>query len=318
MIEVGISSVGVCVPKKVLTNFDLEKMVDTTDEWIRTRTGIAQRHVVDTHESLNDLLVESAKTACKKSNIKSSELDFIINATLASDRLCPAQAFEVAREIEAQNVFCFDLNSACSGFVYGLATAESFLKTRNISYGLVTAGEQVTRTLDYTDRNSCVIFGDAAAAAVVTNKNPEHKILYTELGADPSMSQEVIIGGIKDLLNEDRKSFYFHQNGKVVFKFAVSKIKELFETVPLKAGIKPEQIKYVVPHQANSRIIEAAKESLSYSPEFISIIEMYGNTSSVSIPLAMNSSWDRFKKGDYIFLVGFGGGLSWAAAILEW
>ena len=292
MTEIGISSIGVAVPKKILTNLDLEKLVDTTDEWITSRTGIQQRHILEPDEFLQNLLTECAKTACKKSGLTASQLDFIIHATLTPDRICPAQAFEIAREIEAMNVFCFDMNAACSGFIYALAMAESFLKTRNISHGLVTAGEQLSRLLDYTDRNSCVIFGDAVSAVVVTNENPEHKILYTELGSDPSMSKEVVIGGIKDLLGEDRQKFYFHQNGKTVFKFAVSKVKELFETVPLKVGLKPEQIKYVIPHQANSRIIAAAKESITYDPEFISIIETYGNTSSVSIPLALNASWD--------------------------
>jgi 3-oxoacyl-[acyl-carrier-protein] synthase-3 len=318
MAQVGISSVGVCIPKKVLTNFDLEKMVDTTDEWIVTRTGIRERHILEPDENLLEMLAESARTACNRSDLKTSDLDFIVHATLTPDRICPAQSFEIAREIEAQNVFCLDINTACSGFIYGLAVAEGFLKTKNVSYGLVTAGEQISRVLDYTDRNSCVIFGDATAAVTVTNKNPEHLLLWTELGADPSMSKEVIIGGIKDLQSEDRKNFYFHQNGKTVFKFAVSKIKELFETVPLKVGIKPEQIKYLVPHQANSRILEAAKDSINCNVEFISNIEKYGNTSSVSIPLALNGAWDRFKKGDYILLVGFGGGLSWGAALLEW
>jgi 3-oxoacyl-[acyl-carrier-protein] synthase-3 len=319
MTQVGISGIGAMVPEKILTNSDLEKLVETTDEWIVSRTGIRERHVLNKGEDLAPLVIESGRMACNRANIKPEQLDFVISSTVAPDRICPAQSFEVAHHLQANKAFCFDLNAACSGFLYGLATAESFLKTRDIKVGLVTAGEQLTRTVDYTDRSTCVLFGDATAAAVVTNDHPEHLLLYTELGSDPTMAHEVTIGGVKDLLEDQRASFYFKQNGKTVFKFAVSKIKELYDIVPRKVGLKPEQIKYVIPHQANIRIIEAAaKEVVSNNTTIISNIEHYGNTSSASIGLALNESWDRFKKGDYIILIGFGGGLSWGAALLEW
>lgn len=320
MKQVGLSSIGAVVPKKVLNNYDLEKMVDTTDEWIVTRTGIKERRILDKDEKLLPLLAEAGKKACDMAGLESSKLNFIINSTLAADRISPAQACEVARELGALNSFCFDMNIACSGFVYALAMAESLLKTRDVSYGLITAGEQLSRIIDYTDRTSCVIFGDGAAAAVVTNEHPEHLILSTELGSDPTMADEVVIGGIKDLTDGRRQDFYFRQNGKNVFKFAVGKIKEMFETVPKKAGIKPEQVKYVIPHQANSRIIEAAAKDISGKgkTEFLTNLDKYGNTSSASIGLVLDEYWERFEKGDFILLIGFGGGLAWGAALIEW
>jgi 3-oxoacyl-[acyl-carrier-protein] synthase-3 len=318
MIQTGISSIGMSVPKKVLTNFDLEKMVDTTDEWITTRTGIKERRIMEPGERLTDFVTVAAKQACFQADVNPSKLDFVISSTMNGDFICPAQAYEVAREMGANNAFCFDLNAACSGLIYSLAAAESFLKTRDIKTGLVTAGEQLSKFTDYTDRNSCILFGDAATAIVVTNQNPQHLLLHTELGGEPEMSREVIIGGVTDLTDNRLKDFYFRQNGKVVFKFAVNTIRQLLDQVPRKVGLKPEQIKYVVPHQANNRIIAAAQEMVSTETEIISNIEKYGNTSSVSIGLALAENWKRFQKGDYIMLIGFGGGLSWGAALLEW
>lgn len=318
MPEVGFQSIGIAVPSKVLTNSDLEKMVDTTDEWITTRSGIKERRILGDDETIVSFLTEAAKTACERSKVDPKQLDFIISSTLTPDRISPAQSYELAHNLAVENAFCFDLNAACSGFIYGLATAESFLKTRNVKTGLVTSGEQLSIMTNYSDRTSCVLFGDAAGALVLTNDHPEHLILRTEIGSIPSMAEEVRIGGIRHLLQDRKSEYYFTQNGKSVFKFAVNIIKELYNTVPGKAGLKPEQIRYVVPHQANIRIIDAAKEFAVGKTEFICNIERYGNTSSASISLALHDSWDRFQKGDYILLIGFGGGLSWGAALVEW
>jgi len=317
--QVGICGIGAAAPKKVLSNFDLERMVDTSDEWIVTRTGIRERRVLEKDEGILGYVVEAAEIARKQSGIAPEQIDFVISSTLSPDRVSPAQAFEVARELQANQAFCFDLNAACSGLMYGLATAESFLKTREIKYGLVTAGEQVSRFLDYNDRSTCILFGDGAAALMLTNDNPEHVILATELGANPNMSEEVVIGGVRHLLNNQPGDYYFRQNGKSVFRFAVSKIKELYETIPEKAGVRPEQIKYLIPHQANIRIIDAAaKEIASAGTEVIANVDRYGNTSSASIGLALHEVWGRFQKGDLILMVGFGAGLSWGGALIQW
>jgi 3-oxoacyl-[acyl-carrier-protein] synthase-3 len=316
--DVGFLSMGIAVPPKVLTNSDLEKIVDTTDEWILTRSGIRERRVLSDNETIGTFVIEASKVACERSKIDSKQLDFVISSTLTPDRICPAQAFEIAHHLETEHAFCFDLNAACSGFIYAMSAAESFLKTRNIKTGLITSGEQLSIMTDYTDRASCVLFGDAAGALVMTNDHPEHLLLHTEIGSIPSMAEEVKIGGIRHLLQDRKPEYYFNQNGKTVFKFAVNIIKELYNTVPQKVGLKPEQIRYLVPHQANIRIIDAAKEFAVGKTEFICNIEFYGNTSSASIPLALHDSWGRFQKGDYILLIGFGGGLSWAAALIEW
>jgi 3-oxoacyl-[acyl-carrier-protein] synthase-3 len=317
--EVGISGVGFTVPQKILTNQDLEKMVDTSDEWIVTRTGIRERHIMQPGETITGLVIDAAQTACKTANVDSRKLDFVISSTLTPDRISPAQSFEIAKALECEQAFCFDMNSACSGLMYGLAAADSFLKTRSIKNGIVTAGEHISRLVDYTDRNSCVLFGDAAAAVTVTNDHPEHLIIATELGSDPTLAEEVTIGGVSDLLNDRKKEFYFNQNGKVVFRFAVNIIKHLYNSVPQQAGIKPEQIRYIITHQANNRIIEAAaKEIVTDKTEFIVNLDRYGNTSSASIGVALGESWNRFQKGDYILMMGFGGGLSWGAALVEW
>ena len=318
MTKIGIRSIGIGVPEKILTNADLEKMVDTSDEWIVSRTGIRERRVLGPGETLRPLVSAAAKTALQRGGLAPENVDFIISSTVMSDRFCPAQSYEIARDIGADRAFAFDLNAACSGFIYGLAAAESFLKTRDISAGLVTTAEQMTTATDYTDRNACVLFGDGAAAVVVTKDDPNHRILYTELGGTPALCEEVIIGGVKTLLAGRMKDFWFRQSGGTIMKFAVRTIQDLYDRVPRKVGIDPKDVRYVIPHQANQRITDAAAKTLSGKTEMISAVEKYGNTSSASVGLALHDSWDRFRKDDLVLLIAFGGGLSWAAALLQW
>jgi 3-oxoacyl-[acyl-carrier-protein] synthase III len=316
--SIGIASIGASVPETVLTNADLEKMVETSDEWIVTRTGIRERRVLGRDGRLRPHVVLAARTALSRAGLAPADLDFIISSTVIPDRFCPAQSLEIAHDLESHRSFCFDLNAACSGFVYGLAIAESFLKTRDIRRGLVTAAEQMTTVTDYTDRNTCVLFGDGAAAAVVTSVDPAHRILYTELGSTPAMCEDVTVGGLKDVLGDRRNDLWFRQDGRKVFKFALDKTKELFESVPRKAGIQTSDVRYVIPHQANGRIIDGSASVIKSDAEFISVIDRYGNTSSASIGLALNDVWDRFQPGDVIMLLAFGGGMTWGAVLLEW
>jgi 3-oxoacyl-[acyl-carrier-protein] synthase-3 len=318
MSHIGIRSIGIGVPEKILSNADLEKMVETTDEWITTRTGIKERHVLGSGEKLRTFVSAAAKTALERGHLPPKDVDFIISSTVMSDRFCPGQSYEIGNDLGVENAFAFDLNAACSGFIYGLSIAESFLKTRPISSGLVTAAEQMTTATDYTDRSGCILFGDAAAAVVVTKEPPYHRILHTEIGSTPALCEDVQIGGIKCALTGRMKDFWFRQSGGTVMKFAVRTIQDLFERVPRKAGVDPKDIRYVIPHQANQRIIDAAAKTIGGQTEFISVVAKYGNTSSASVGLALHDSWDRFKKGDLILLVAFGGGLSWAGALLEW
>ncbi len=318
MTDIGIRSIGIGVPEKILTNRDLEQMVDTTDEWIFSRTGIKERHILGPGETLRPLVSGAARTALARGGLAPDQVDFIISSTVMPDRFCPAQSYEIARDLGVDRALAFDLNAACSGFIYGLAVAESFLRTRDVTSGLVTAAEQMSTATDYTDRNGCVLFGDAAAAVVVTKDRPEHRLLITELGSTPALCEDVQIGGIKKVLAGDVPGFWFRQNGGTVLKFAVRTIQDLFNRVPRKVGLDPKDIRYVIPHQANARTIDAAAKSIGGTTEFISVVEKYGNTSSASVGLALHDSWDRFAKGDLILLVAFGGGLSWAAALLEW
>jgi len=318
MTDIGIRSIGIAVPEKILTNQDLEKMVDTTDEWILSRTGIRERHILDPKGTLRPLVSGAAKTALARSGLDPENVDFIISSTVIPDRFCPAQSYEIAHDLGASGAFAFDLNAACSGFIYGLACAESFLRTRDVSSGLVTAAEQMSTATDFTDRNGCILFGDAAAAVVVTKDRPEHRLLQTELGSISTQCEDVIIGGVKSVLNGQTQDYWFRQNGGPVMKFAVRAIQDLYNRVPRKAGIDPKEIRYIIPHQANARIMDAAARAIGGKAEFISVIEKYGNTSSASIGLALHDSWDRFQKGDLILLAAFGGGLSWAGALIEW
>lgn len=318
MTEIGIRSIGTSVPEKILTNADLEKMVETNDEWIVSRTGIRERHLLAPGEGLRPHVVAAAKTALERGGLSGKDAAFVISSTVMSDRFCPAQSYEIAHDIGTERAFAFDLNAACSGMIYGLAIAESFLKTRDIGWGLVTAAEQMTTATDYTDRAACILFGDGAAAVVVTREQPMHRILATEIGAIPSLVDEVHIGGIKDLLAGRTKDFWFRQNGSTVMKFAVRIMQDLCERVPRKAGIDPKDVRYVIPHQANQRILDAAAKGVPGNMEFISVIDRYGNTSSASVGLALHDSWARFKKGDLVLLIAFGGGLSFAGALIEW
>ncbi|MBN1939221.1 MAG: beta-ketoacyl-ACP synthase 3 [Candidatus Aminicenantes bacterium] len=318
MTEIGIRSIGTSVPEKILTNDDLVKMVDTTDEWITTRTGIKERHILGPDEKLRPHVVAAARTALERAGLQGKDAGFIISSTVIPDRFCPALAYEIAHDLQVERALAFDLNAACSGMIYGLAIAESFLQTRDLAWGLVTGAEQMSTGVDYTDRAGCILFGDAAAAIVVTKERPMHRILATELGSIPSLVNEVHIGGVKDVLNGRMKDYWFRQNGATVMKFAVRILQDLCERVPRKAGIDPAAVRYVVPHQANQRILDAAARGVSKNAEFISVLEKYGNTSSSSVGLALNDTWDRFKPGDLVLLIAFGGGLSWAGALIEW
>lgn len=318
MPSIGIASIGASVPDNILTNADLERSIETSDEWIVTRTGVRERRVLGNEGRLRPHATRSARTALSRAGLMPADVDFIISSAMIPDRFCPAQSYEIAHDLEVHRAFCFDLNAACSGFVYGLAIAESFLKTRDVRRGLVTAAEQMTTVTDYADRNTCILFGDGAAAVVVTSVDPAHRILYTELGSTPAMCEDVVIGGIKDALGDRRTDLWFRQDGRKVYKFALEKTKELFESVPRKAGIRPSDIRYVIPHQANGRIIDGGAAAVGRRAEFISVIDRYGNTSSASIGLALHEAWDRFKPGDIIMLLAFGGGMSWGATLIEW
>lgn len=311
MKKVGIVAAGSYVPARKLTNADLEKMVDTTDEWITTRTGIKERRIAGHDEHASDLAFKAAQDCLAQTAYRP---ELLIAATSTAEKSCPYQASIVAHRLGLTDLAAFDVNAVCSGFVYALAIGWSLMQTQGYENVLVTAGEKLSRYVDYTDRASCILFGDAGAAFMLSTHQPEHEILTVELGADPAGSDLVIMGGLED-------EYYFRQDGRSVFKFAVEKMAELIDRLKAKTGITDQDRYFIIPHQANQRIFEAVAKNKEIPPErFICNIAKYGNTSSASIGLALKEAWDegRFAKGDILMLIGFGGGLSWAAAAVRW
>ena len=311
MKKVGLVAIGSYVPENVLTNYDLEQMVETTDEWIYSRTGIKERRIAPEGVHPSDLAIKAAADCLARTPYRPQ---LLIASTSSAEKTCPNQASIIGQRLNLTQVAAFDLNAACSGLVYALAVAWSLMRTEGYDHALVTAGEKITRFVDYQDRATCILFGDAGAALLLSTAQPEHELLAVELGADPSGADLVVMGGPGD-------QFYFRQDGKSVFKFAVEKMGELIDRLKARLGVEENEPYYVIPHQANRRILEAVARNKGIPPErMICNIAQYGNTSSASIGLALKEAWEeqRFQKGDLLFLIGFGGGLSWAAAALRW
>ncbi|MGE5557712.1 MAG: 3-oxoacyl-ACP synthase III family protein [Bacillota bacterium] len=311
MKKIGLYEIGTFVPETKLTNKDLEKMVDTTDDWITSRTGIKERRIAPPEMHASEMAFYAARNCLEKAK---KNPDLLISSTASAEKRCPYQASIVANRLELKNLAAFDLNAVCSGSIYGLAVASSMMQTYNYKNALVTASEKMTMLTDYKDRASCILFGDGASAILLSSEDPEHEILDVELGIDASGSDLVSMGGPGD-------EFYFRQDGQNVYKFVVSKMNELIDLFKKRLGLCDGEKFYVVPHQANKRMLESVAKNKNIPPErMICNIEKYGNTSSASIGLALSEAWGegRFVKGDILFLIGFGGGLSWAGAAVRW
>ncbi|WP_374016668.1 beta-ketoacyl-ACP synthase III [Paenibacillus thiaminolyticus] len=324
--SVGIIGTGKYVPERVLTNEDLEKMVDTNDEWIVTRTGIKERRIAADHEATSDLAYHAAQEALKAAGITAEQLDLIVVTTITPDMAFPSTACLLQERLGAKRAAAFDLSAACSGFIYGLANASNFIAMGTYQYALVVGAECLSRITDYTDRNTCILFGDGAGAAVLGPVPEGRGFQSFELGAD---------GGGKELLKlegggsrypashqtVDDKRHYIYMNGREVFKFAVRVMGNAADEALKKAGKTKEDIDLLIPHQANTRIINAAIERLNL-PEEKCVINLpkYANTSAASIPLALAEAVEegRVKEGDTLLLVGFGGGLTWSASVIQW
>ncbi|SOC35076.1 beta-ketoacyl-ACP synthase III [Ureibacillus acetophenoni] len=306
----GIIGLGKYVPEKVVTNFDLEKVLDTNDEWIRTRTGIQERRIAEGEET-SDLAYKAAVKAIENAEISPSQIGLILVATVTPDTAFPSVACQIQEKLDATNAAAMDVSAACSGFIYALATAKQFVESGSYDYVLVVGAEKLSKVTDWTDRNTAVLFGDGATAAVVGKVSEGRGILAFELGADGS-------GGKHLLLNQER---YIAMNGREVFKFAVRQMGESAVSVIEKAGLTKEDVDFLVPHQANIRIMEASRERLDLPEEKLSKrIHQYGNTSSASIGIALTDELEagNIKDDDVIVLVGFGGGLTWGAAVIKW
>lgn len=313
-----IAGTGSAYPDSYLTNDDLSKIIDTTDEWIYTRTGIKKRHIA-AKESLALLGAQAAEKALENACIKPDELDLIICATIRADNIIPSLACSVQKLIGAKCP-AFDINAACSGFIYSLAVANAFFASKEDSKILVVAGDFLSRVVDWRDRATCVLFGDAAGAVVLKRGSSLLSILLSADGNDEIMYLPSSNGNCPINELEEREQ-YLKMNGQEVFKFAVNSMCADLEKAAANAGILLEDIDYVIPHQANRRIIEAAKARLNIPGErILTNIEDYGNTSAASIPMLLDSlnRSGRLKKGQTIALTAFGGGLTTGACIVKW
>lgn len=322
-----ISALGTYVPPRLLTNEDLEKMVETSHEWIVERTGIRERHIVDKGTATSDLATEAAKQALEQRGISANELDAILVATVTPDMFFPSTACLVQHKLGAKNVWGFDLSAACSAFVYALQTGAQFISTGAHKKVMVIGADVMSSIIDYTDRATCVIFGDGAGAVIVEPSEEDslgiidflHEIdgsggcaLYMPGGGSlhPSTQETV-----------DQKMHFVHQDGQAVFKYAVRKQTELCEKLLQRNGLKPSDIKAFIPHQANKRIISASADRLGLKPDSVIInIDRYGNTTAATIPLAMETARQqgKLKKGDLVMLASVGAGFTVGAALLRW
>ncbi|HAG06676.1 MAG TPA: 3-oxoacyl-ACP synthase [Peptococcaceae bacterium] len=322
----GIAGLGIYVPERVLTNQDLEKMVDTSDAWIRERTGIRERRIAAPEEATSDLAAAAARAALADAGITAGEVDLIIVATATPDTLFPATACLVQEKLGADRAGAFDLLAGCSGFIYALACGAQFIAGGAADTVLVVGAETLSRIVNWEDRNTCVLFGDGAGAAVLRPAPREKGILATLLGSDGSGGTllQLPAGGSRLPASQrtvQENLHYIQMNGREIFKFAVRVMGDAALEVVRKAGLSPEQIDLFIPHQANIRIIDAAARRLGVPMEKVVVnVDRYGNTSAASVPLALADARDagRLCRGANIVMVAFGAGLTWAAAAVRW
>jgi len=324
--SVGILGTGSYLPENKVTNFDMEKIVDTSDEWIRTRTGIGARHFAADGEATSDMAAKAAEKALEAAGITAEEIDLIIVGTCTPDMLLPATACLVQAKLGVSGCAAFDLETACSSFVYGMEIARNFIATGTYNKVLVIGAEKLSSILDFEDRTTCVLFGDGAGAAVLGPVEDGKGILSSELGANGSkgMVLKVDAGGSRMPATEEtvaEKLHYLSMDGSEVFKFAVRIMGSSSMNVIEKAGLSLEDIDFLVPHQANMRIISSAAKKLKLPMERVQVnLDAYGNMSAASIPVALDEALrsGKIKEGDKTVLVGFGGGLTWGACVVQW
>lgn len=324
--SVGIIGTGYYVPEKILTNFDLEKMVDTNNEWIVERTGISERRIAEADVPTSELAFHAAKNAIDNAGIRPEEIDLIIVCTLTSDMVIPSTACLLQDRLGAKNAAAFDLSAACSGFVYGVSVGTQFIKSGVYKKVLIVAAETLSKLVDWSDRNTCVLFGDGAGAAVLGAVEEGYGILGIELGSDGSGGEFLTVPASGSLhpataQTVENKLHYIQMNGSEVFKFAIKIMGEAAVKVLENAGLTASDIDCLVPHQANIRIIKSAAKRLHMPMDKVVVnVEKYGNTSAASIPIALAEAVQsgKIKKGDIVVLVGFGAGLTWASCAMKW
>jgi len=323
--KAAITGVQAYAPDYILTNQELETMVDTTDDWITTRTGIKERHI-QKGEGLgtSDMAVEAVKGLLKKTGTSPDEIDMVICATVTPDMLFPATANIVCDKAGINNAFSYDLNAACSGFIYALVTASRFIEAGSHKKIIVIGADKMSSIVDYTDRQTCIIFGDAAGAVLLEPSTDDNGIIDSILrtdGAGRVHLHQKAGGSVKPPSYEtiDAKEHFVYQEGQAVFKFAVTNMADVSVEIMEKNGLKTDDISWLVPHQANLRIIEATARRMGLDREKVMInIQRYGNTTNGTIPTCLYEWEDKLKKGDNLVLAAFGGGFTWGSIYLKW
>jgi 3-oxoacyl-[acyl-carrier-protein] synthase-3 len=322
----SISGVGSYLPARILTNSDLEKLVDTSDEWITTRTGIRERRLAAKNEFTSDLAAQAALRAMQKAGVSAEQIDLIVVATITPDMPFPSTACFVQRKIGAYRAAGFDLEAACSGFIYALEIAQQFIMSRTYDTVLVIGAEKLSSIVDWKDRNTCVLFGDGAGAAVLQNRPNAHGLLTAVMGADGRKADLIFMAGGGSRCPATTESVasrmhYLRMEGKETFKNAVQAMQRAAEEALRRCELDIARIKCIIPHQANRRIVDAVGERLGAKREQLFVnLDKYGNTSAASVAIALDEAVTsgRVQRGDLILMVVFGAGLTWGAAVIEW
>ena len=322
----SFKSIGAYVPKEKLTNFDLEKMVDTTDEWIKKRTGIETRYIAK-EESTSDLALRASEIAIKRSGLAKEDIDAIICATISPDYLCmPSTACVLADKLGIKNRPAFDISAACTGFIYLITIAKSFIESNLYKNILIVGAEKLSSIVDWSDRNTCVLFGDGSGAAVISaTNNKDEAIIDTHISSDGEYQDFLITPGCgsKNPCSQkvlDENMAFMKMRGNETFKIAVKTLTKGVKDILKKNEVSADEVDLFIPHQANYRIIKAVGDSLKFDKDKVVItVHKYGNTSSASIPMAINEMYEsgRLKKGDLMLLDAFGGGLTWGSALVK-
>lgn len=324
--KVKIAGTGSYIPQRVLTNQDLAKMVETSDEWISTRTGIRERRIAGENEASSDLAYHAAKRALKDAHVKPQDLDMIVVATITPDMIFPATACILQERLGARKVAAFDLEAACSGFLYGLSVGNQFIATGMYNTVLVVASETLSKIVDWEDRNTCVIFADGAGAAVIEASSDSSRIISSYLGADGGGADLVGVpaGGSRlctSLETVKNRQHYMKMKGNELFKRAVRAMTHAIHASLEEGNLKPSDVDYFIPHQANMRIIEAVAKKVGLTQDKVHInLDQCGNMSAASVAVGLDEAVrnKKIKKGDKVLLTCFGGGLTWASLIIEW
>ena len=326
-LPVTIAGTGSYVPEKVLTNAQLEKMVETSDEWITTRTGIKERRIAADDEFTSHMATNAARNALEQADFEAADLDLIIVATITPDTLTPATACYVQQQLGAKKAVAFDISAACSGFLYAMKIAKRLISDGAFNNALIIGAEKLSAFVNWEDRSTCVLFGDGAGAAVLRHaREGEGHIIATDMGTDGDQTHLLNIPGGGSacpitIENADQRLASLAMLGKEVFKHAVTRMRDSANRVIERACLHPEEIKLVIPHQANLRIIDAIAERLAVPNDRVFVnLDKYGNTSAAAVAIALDEAHrtGRFERGDKIVLVVFGAGLTWAAAAIEW